>query len=306
MKNYRIIILASSVALLAGCSSIHHTAQIVDRTTGVEASSINTDKPGYYTVRKGDTLNKIAREHKQKVPNLVAWNQLANQNDIKVYQVLRIQKPDAASTVGEVQVVSVAPQQNVEAKPLSASTVAPATLNKTAPLGEKQAYSDSALAAMQKPVSGATAAAAQTVPMKTAEGKPAEKITESSAAANEDKAITWIWPAEGKILASYEGKNKGIDIAGKAGQNVVAAADGRVTYAGAFRGFGNMVIVKHSENLLSVYSHNQSILVKQGDSVKRGQKIAEMGNSDSDAVKLHFEVRSQGKPVDPAQYLPKR
>ena len=117
-----------------------------------------------------------------------------------------------------------------------------------------------------------------------------------------------MWPATGKVIATFDdGKSKGIDIAGKLGQHVVAAGSGKVMYAGSgIRGYGNLVIVKHTSSLLSAYAHNKSILVKEGESVSKGQKIAEMGNSDADAVKLHFEIRQQGKPVDPSKFLPNR
>jgi lipoprotein NlpD len=110
------------------------------------------------------------------------------------------------------------------------------------------------------------------------------------------------------VLAGFDdAKNKGVDIAGKAGQPVLAAADGRVVYAGAaVRGFGNLIILKHSNTLLSAYAHNQALLVKEDQAVKQGQKIAEMGSSDADRVKLHFEIRRQGKPVDPVKLLPPR
>ncbi|MBC7859342.1 MAG: peptidoglycan DD-metalloendopeptidase family protein, partial [Burkholderiaceae bacterium] len=130
----------------------------------------------------------------------------------------------------------------------------------------------------------------------------------TAAALSEEDRLTWIWPSDGKVVATFdEGKNKGIDIAGKAGQSVLAAGAGKVMYAGSgIRGYGNLVIVKHSNNLLSAYAHNRSILVKEGQSVNRGQTIAEMGDSDTDAVKLHFEIRQQGKPVDPSKFLPNR
>ena len=121
-----------------------------------------------------------------------------------------------------------------------------------------------------------------------------------------DEDIAWIWPAQGSMLAGFdEAKNKGLDIAGKAGDAVIASADGRVVYAGAgLRGYGNLIILKHNNTFLTAYAHNQTLLVKEDQSVKKGQKIAEMGNSDADRVKLHFEIRRQGKPVDPARYLP--
>ena len=115
-----------------------------------------------------------------------------------------------------------------------------------------------------------------------------------------------MWPAEGRVIATFDGNRKGIDIAGKMGQPIMAAGSGTVLYASSVRGYGNLVIVKHTNNLLSAYAHNKTILVKEGQSVSKGQKIAEMGNSDSDAVKLHFEIRQQGKPVDPSKFLPSR
>lgn len=115
-----------------------------------------------------------------------------------------------------------------------------------------------------------------------------------------------MWPAKGPVLAGFDDvKNKGLDLGGNAGDAVLAAADGRVVYSGAgLRGYGNLIILKHNNTFLTAYAHNQSLLVKEDQSVKRGQKIAEMGSTDSDRVKLHFEVRRQGKPVDPAKYLP--
>ena len=120
--------------------------------------------------------------------------------------------------------------------------------------------------------------------------------------------IAWIWPASGKTVGAFsEGGSKGLDIAGKAGDPVIAAADGKVVYSGTgLRGYGKLVILKHNNSYLSAYAHNQAIAVKEGHAVTKGQKIAEMGNSDADQVKLHFEVRRQGKPVDPLKYLPRR
>jgi lipoprotein NlpD len=120
--------------------------------------------------------------------------------------------------------------------------------------------------------------------------------------------VAFIWPGAGVVIAGFdEAKNKGLDIGGKAGDPVVAAADGRVVYAGAgLRGYGNLVILKHNNTYLTAYAHNQTLLVKEDQTVRKGQKIAEMGNSDADRVKLHFEIRRQGKPVDPAKYLPPR
>jgi lipoprotein NlpD len=120
-----------------------------------------------------------------------------------------------------------------------------------------------------------------------------------------EDAISFQWPARGNLISGFdESKNKGLDIGGKAGDPVLASADGRVVYAGAgLRGYGNLIILKHNNTYLTAYAHNQTLLVKEDQVIKRGQKIAEMGNSDADQVKLHFEIRRQGKPVDPAKYL---
>ena len=122
-----------------------------------------------------------------------------------------------------------------------------------------------------------------------------------------DDDLNWQWPAAGTLLSSFEeGKAKGLTFAGKAGDPVLAAGDGRVIYVGSgVRGYGNLVIVKHNNTYLTAYAHNQTLLVKEDQVVRRGQKIAEMGSSDAERVQLHFEIRRQGKPIDPAKLLPR-
>jgi lipoprotein NlpD len=123
-----------------------------------------------------------------------------------------------------------------------------------------------------------------------------------------DETLVFSWPVQGNVVATFDdSKNKGVDIAGKLGESVHASADGKVVYAGAgLRGYGNLVILKHNNTFLTAYAHNQSLTVREDQTVKRGQKIAEMGNSDADTVKLHFEIRKMGKPVDPLKLLPPR
>lgn len=159
-------------------------------------------------------------------------------------------------------------------------------------------------AVVTRPVTSGTVNSTNQAP---AQAAPASNPPPAQPAApSGDEDLAWIWPAQGTLLAGFdEAKNKGFDISGKAGDPVVASADGRVVYAGAgLRGYGNLIILKHNNTFLTAYAHNQTLLVKEDQSVKRGQKIAEMGNSDTDRVKLHFEIRRQGKPVDPAKYLP--
>ena len=223
----------------------------------------NAGKPGYYTVKPGDTLIRIGLDHGQGAKDIARWNALENPNRIEVGQVLRIEPP-----------APVAVATGVVARPVTQGTAIP--------------------------LASASAPAAAPAPATASVSKPV-------AAAGDDE-INWIWPTGGPVLNGFdEVKNKGLDIGGNAGDPVLAAADGRVVYVGAgLRGYGNLIILKHNNTYLTAYAHNQTMLIKEDQSVKKGQKIAEMGNSDADRVKLHFEVRRQGKPVDPAKYLPPR
>jgi lipoprotein NlpD len=225
--------------------------------------SENAGKPGYYTVKPGDTLIRIGLETGQNWRDIVRWNNIENPNLIEVGQVLRVTSPGAAMTD------SVAVARPVT--PPGANPAAPVTA---------------------QPASAA---------------RPAVSPAPVTAPAGEDE-VAWIWPTNGTLLAGFdEVKNKGLDIGGKTGEPILASGDGRVVYAGAgLRGYGNLIILKHNNTFLTAYAHNQTLLVKEDQTVRKGQKIAEMGNSDADRVKLHFEIRRQGKPVDPAQYLPAR
>ncbi len=229
----------------------------------------NVGKAGYYTVKPGDTLIRIGLDTGQSHKDIARWNSLENPNKIEVGQVLRVVAP-----------VVVATESGVVTRPVAAVSVTPIPIAAGAPA---------------KAASAPVAAASTPAPV-------------ASAAALIDDELPWIWPGVGAVVNAFdEAKNKGLDIGGTAGDPVLAAADGRVVYAGAgLRGYGNLIILKHNATYLSAYAHNQTLLVKEDQAVKKGQKIAEMGSSDTDRVKLHFEVRRQGKPVDPAKYLPSR
>ena len=160
-------------------------------------------------------------------------------------------------------------------------------------------------AVVVKPVaSPGSVTSGQEIPANPASAKPPS----NAATETTEEAMAFGWPAAGSVQSTFdEAKNKGIDIAGKLGDSVMAAADGRVVYAGAgLRGYGNLIILKHNNNFLTAYAHNQTLLVREEQSVKKGQKIAEMGNSESEQIKLHFEIRKQGKPIDPIKLLPNR
>ena len=286
LRALMVITVATAVVIAAGCSSRSLSrAPVEDRGTSasrpapgsvpgaVDMTGVkqlpgfeNAGKPGYYTVKPGDTLIRIGLDTGQNFRDIVRWNNLENPNLIEVGQVLRIVAPSTDNTLVITRPV------------ISGSAV---TTTAAAPL---------------RPASAASAAAT-----------PATAAVSPQPAPTEDD-LAWIWPAQGKLIAGFdEVKNKGFDIDGKAGDPIIAAGDGRVVYAGAgLRGYGNLIILKHNNTFLTAYAHNQTLLVKEDQSVKKGQKIAEMGNSDADRVKLHFEIRRQGKPVDPARYLPAR
>ncbi|WP_395825410.1 peptidoglycan DD-metalloendopeptidase family protein [Collimonas sp.] len=321
MKKTRFIVLGVLVGVLAACTTPRTPAPVVDRRPGIGAGNATpgtaSEAPkapegrGYYTVKKSDTLYRIALEFGQSYRDIVAWNKLENANDIKVDQVLRVQPPDTGSALaGGAQIGNVSTSSGVEVRSLGSAPSTPAAIpasggNKSTPRGDKRPYSDSALAELQKPDATPSVDTSKSVvpaaPVTTAAD------TAAASAADDEGRVDWMWPAEGKPSGAFDQGKKGIDIPGKAGQPVVAAAGGKVMYAGSgIRGYGNLVIIKHTSILLSAYAHNKTILVKEGQTVSKGQKIAEMGNSDSDTVKLHFEIRQQGKPVDPSKFLPSR
>lgn len=297
----------SLAAILSGCGTTGVQAPVVERQPAPASSAAANDAKdkdtALYTVKRGDTLLRIALEHGQNYRDLVTWNDLSNPNDIKVDQVLRVLPPNGESGGAQTSAVVMAPP--IETRPST-----PAVQKKTGPRGEKRPYSDATLAELRADgdaPAAKPAPAAATAPAAVAAAPAASAAASAAQSAGDDK-IGWIWPTEGKVIATFdEGKNKGVDIAGKAGQPVVAAGAGKVMYAGSgIRGYGNLVIVKHNNSLLSAYAHNRSILVKEGQNVTKGQTIAEMGDSDADRVKLHFEIRQQGKPVDPSKFLPNR
>ena len=264
--------LLTALTLLA-CSNKGRLAPVEDRALGAPQKAAkalpgaeNAGKVGFYTVRQGDTLLRIGLDHGQSARDLARWNNLDNPNLIEAGQVLRVSPPT---------------QETSAARPANPAVTA-------APAAAAQPVSAASVPTAAKPV--ATAPSTTSTPVNT-EG---------------DDPIAFQWPVRGPLVAGFdEVKNKGLDIAGKAGDPVLAAADGKVVYAGSgLRGYGNLIILKHNNTYLTAYAHNQTLLVKEEQTIKRGQKIAEMGNSDAEQVKLHFEIRRQGKPVDPAKYLP--
>jgi lipoprotein NlpD len=291
------------VLALVGCASSQHKAPVEERGVATRATAPastapaapssavaaapeapkvlpgaeNAGKPGYYTIKPGDTLIRVGLDQGQNWKDIAKWNNIDNPNLIEVGQVIRVAPPGAdASAMGARPVTSA----KVESKPLDSKPPASPT---PAP-------------------AGASAAAA------TSAGTPPTQAPAAPSAKDTDDDVNWQWPASGAVVSQFdEGKTKGLAIAGRAGDPVLAAADGKAVYVGsAIRGYGNLIVIQHNSRYLTAYAHNQTLLVKEGQTVRRGQRIAEMGSTDADRVQLHFEIRRHGKPVDPAKLLPTR
>ena len=302
-----------STVLIVGCASPQQQAPVEDRPrTAVRPAPAsaptavpapvevvkplrgieNAGKPGYYTIRPGDTLIRIGLENGQSWKDIARWSGIDNPNLIEVGEVVRVVPPGVDPSV-------------VASRPVASSRVESRALDaKPAPATAAGAAAASSAAASATAVTAA-ASASDSASAVTPAPAPAR---ETSAARDPDDNITWIWPAGGSVASAFDDtRNKGITITGRAGDPVLAAADGRVVYAGSgLRGYGNLVIVKHNNTYLTAYAHNQTLLVKEDQVVRRGQRIAEMGASDASRVQLHFEIRKQGKPIDPTRLLPPR
>ena len=280
---------------------------------------------GLYVVKKGDTLYRIALDHGLDYRDVAAWNNIDSMGKLEIGQQLRLTAPNDAVTVKPIAAPAIVtlggdgqqPATTPSSAVAPAAVVAPAANSesvKHAPRGGTIPWSDQAMAQAKALEAGAVAVArteaAAAVPPRAEPAKAPDKPVADVPA---DEAVDWTWPGGGKVLTQFveggAGKetSKGIDLAGRMGEPVQAAAAGKVVYAGSgLRGYGNLVILRHNAAFLSAYAHNSKILVKEGQAVTRGQKIAEVGNSDADQPKLHFEIRYKGKPVDPQKYLPVR
>ena len=299
--------------LIAGCTVIGlKEVPVVDRSTPVRAASVSTPaalapvapaigareaSDGVYTVQRGDTLYSVALAFGQDWRDVARWNQLDDPTRLRVGQTLRVVPPASGTDGGAVAVAApVVVGSTIEARPLDPPPAAVPPKPAAAPTSPPTASPSVPLP--PPPVTPAPGSTASQAPI-PAPSKPATVL---------DPSTPWAWPASGPVLEPFDDpRNKGIDIGGKEGDPVIAANDGQVVYVGdSLRGYGNLVIVKHNDDYISAYAHNRKVLVQQGQSVKRGQRVAELGSTGAPSARLHFEIRRQGKPVDPQKYLPAR
>jgi len=325
------------IALVAGCAA-RRPAPVVERTPETAPPVVTApaapeppppvEKPlPTHVVKPKETLVGIALQYGLDYRELAAWNNITNPNALKVGQVLVVARPpDAKPTspaLGATPLTNASPI--IEARPLSNTPTA-----KVEPRAQKLPFSERALAQLGSPEAAPGTPAAppgtnappvatpvptapvpapieppKVAPVPNGAPRPATPAESDKSRGTQTEDVTWSWPVKGKVVGNFTELTKGIDIAGKKGAPVRAAAAGRVIYADHnLRGYGNLIIIRHNDAWLSAYAHNDKLLVKEQDEVKKGQKIAEMGASDADQVKLHFEVRRQGKPVDPLKLLP--
>ena len=289
----------------AGTDSARGRAAVSEQSRSLRES----DSP-YRAVVPGDTLYSIAWEAGRDYREIAAWNHIPKPYTIKPGQQLRVLPPAKSEKspptpappepAGKRGVVAAKPDHKPSTVPKPPKpAVAPAHV---VPPAAKPAHSAGGRKAEAKPADAGKSKRSD----KLASARPGSSVPTSKTASMAPGF--WIWPAEGRVIGRYsEGDAKGLDIIGTRGQPIHAAASGRVVYQGSgLRGYGQLIIIKHNDEFLSAYAHNDRIYVKEGDVVKRGQKIADMGSSGSDRVKLHFEIRRQGVPIDPLKYLPKR
>jgi lipoprotein NlpD len=256
-----------------------------------------------YTVKRGDTLFYIAWITGNDYRDLAQRNNIPEPYSLNVGQNIQLGNGSANGNGGMLAATDAT--SGGVPKPPSSTQIQTATVDSQS----TNAYSDNSgkqNVGKMLPAAGAVAATTATAPVTA----PVVAPPVSSTVSNSAPVSTWRWPTDGKIIdnfSSSEGGNKGVDIAGSRGQPILATADGRVVYAGnALRGYGNLIIIKHNDDYLSAYAHNDTMLVREQQEVKAGQKIATMGSTGTSSVRLHFEIRYKGKSVNPLRYLPQR
>lgn len=312
-------LLLATYLFLLGCSTTQPPVPVVDRVKADSAGSArlvesNNLDGQFYIVQQGDTLYGIALKNNVDYKKLAEWNGITDPSSIKLGQKISLFTPISDSQpilfALPQQPIATAIEPSIDSSDFATSA---ANINKlkTSPKALKLPFSEQNVARLQYPANNNLPSASQSFtvsPAATANTKietaPQPESPRSDMLASHSVAV-WIWPTTGKLLSFFSKNSKGVKISGQAGQPILASAAGEVVYSGhGLRGYGNLIIIKHNNIFLSAYAHNSRLLVKEGDAVAGGQKIAEMGNTDTDMTQLHFEIRKHGKPVDPLEYLP--
>lgn len=334
LKLKTVFVQCAAIVVLSGCAA-HTPAPVTNlNKKGYDTVDKGSYHGSFYEVEKGDTLYFIAYMTGKDVKKIISYNRLKAPYTIHPGQKLRLWTPsyvapsygDSGSSPAPVSTISATKTKAAatKAKTTSSATTASATATASASSTSTKSLDSSK---NSKPSSAQKASGVANATQKTAKKESTKAVDQSKSkeyvevkgkqnvTKSEPKTITkntkvskWLWPTKGRIIKGFSAGdqgNKGIDIAGQRGQSIVSTANGTVVYSGnALRGYGNLVIVKHNDSYLSAYAHNERLLVKEGQSVKAGQKIATMGSSGANGVRLHFEIRYQGKSVNPNRYLP--
>ena len=243
--------------------------------------------PLTYRVKRGDTLARIAQHHGCSVKELIAWNRLKPSARLKRGEVLKVASPEAVREANAAAAAAAA-ARTAAAASAAAGSSATAVVTGTAA------------------APGSTTQATATVALAAAQPDAAQTREVDAEMARHAKSVALAWPAQGSVVQGFQaGATRGIEIGGKPGDPVRAAADGKVMYAGTgLNEYGSLIIVQHNKDFLTAYSHNRRLLVKTGDIVRQGQEIAEMGDENNSRVSVLFELRHDGKPIDPMPFLP--
>ncbi|KHT62407.1 membrane protein [Photobacterium gaetbulicola] len=299
--------------MLSGCSN-HSPAPVMSLGKDYNSLERGSYRGSYYEVQQGDTLYFISYITGRDVDDIIRSNKLSAPYTIFPGQKLQLWRPKyVAPQYGRAAPVAVAavPATKTPTKTTSSKPAQPQTAAKSQPTPQPASQQPAPATASQ--TQNAQKAANKNVdPAPTKEYSQttkSNKVVTNKPQPSNAKVAKWAWPSKGRVIAKFsnsENGNKGIDIAGQRGQSVNASASGVVVYAGnALRGYGNLVIIKHNDDYLSAYAHNDQVYVKEQQQVSVGQKIASMGSSGTNTVKLHFEIRYKGKSVDPMRYLPR-
>lgn len=299
MKSFSLpLILLIVISTLVGCAA-HSPAPVSGLKKDYSSVARGSYRGSYYEVEKGDTLYFIAYVTDKDVNDLIRYNSLTPPYTIHPGQKLNLWRPaynpPAYGGTGAGAAVTVAAVASTPVSSKNSSQKVSAESTKNSHKSTKKESKKSVDQSKSKEYVGSSS-------------KQNVNKTVSQPKTNNNKISKWLWPTKGRVIKNFSAGdqgNKGIDIAGQRGQSIVSTAGGTVVYSGnALRGYGNLVIIKHNDNYLSAYAHNDRLLVHEGQSVKAGQKIATMGSSGTSSVRLHFEIRYQGKSVNPKRYLP--